>query len=399
MVERARLTKSIVDRAEPPIRGESWIADTQQRGFGLRLWRSPNGEAGKNYCVRVSDPRGKGVRRSLTYWEGYHLYRNQHIWDFDYRVPPTVGDLIEIAREWARDAIDEIKERPTLRQQDAAQKAAGKQRAAALTLTNAVRAVISTLRQDGLSQAYCDQLDKLYSVNVPKNIGDKAACEVALDEVIEVLDATKPGNLRQLRPLLGRALDIPRRFGVRSAASSLRLRYIGRTVSNESDLPPQLKNWSQDKFTSFVETFERYEEKWQQAFCLRFYLQFHAPLSQVMAARWDNLYESIYQPFLGADQPPRKQLVWKYVERWGRHEILRGSLLELLRTCRDRGESEVLGSSYWFPSRLGRTVGHIRSIDHVWRGALHQHGLRYISPRLFRTAFHGVVPLFGFEWA
>jgi hypothetical protein len=52
MVERRLLTEQFVREVRPPATGERWIADTKQRGFGLRLWATSGG-AGKAFGVRI----------------------------------------------------------------------------------------------------------------------------------------------------------------------------------------------------------------------------------------------------------------------------------------------------------------------------------------------------------
>ena len=46
-----------------PAHGERWIADTEVRGFGVRMW-SGNSK-GKSYAIRVKDKNGKMVRETI----------------------------------------------------------------------------------------------------------------------------------------------------------------------------------------------------------------------------------------------------------------------------------------------------------------------------------------------
>ena len=52
MVVRAFLTSELIDQLEPPDKGELWIADTHQPGFGIRLW------AGKSKPAALHTPSG-----------------------------------------------------------------------------------------------------------------------------------------------------------------------------------------------------------------------------------------------------------------------------------------------------------------------------------------------------
>lgn len=110
MVERMWLTPDVVDALPLPGQGERWIADTQVRGFGLRLW--PTGRA---YAIRVSDQAGRAIRRSFAPDWG----ADWRDWDMDRafsRSPddeyaPRLGRFLDAARDWARVEIARAKGR------------------------------------------------------------------------------------------------------------------------------------------------------------------------------------------------------------------------------------------------------------------------------------------------
>ena len=70
---------------------------------------------------------------------------------------------------------------------------------------------------------------------------------------------------------------------------------------------PQLRDWSEDDYASFLADIEADSEKWQQAYCLRLYFYFHSPMSRLLAARWDQLWEVAFQA-----QKDRRHLQWRY---------------------------------------------------------------------------------------
>src|SRR5262245_17394385 len=126
MAERRLLTEEFVNAVEPPPRGEKWIADTEVRGFGLRLWRTTTGE-GKAFGIRVANADGRVVRRTYTdrahvgFWFGRY---ERHL----------LGKETEDAREWARDEIDKAKSRKTRREEYREQRAGFEKAFARLTL-------------------------------------------------------------------------------------------------------------------------------------------------------------------------------------------------------------------------------------------------------------------------
>jgi len=101
MVQRRLLTPDFVNNIRPPENGELWIADTKVRGFGLRLFASGGG--GKSYCVRITDETGMVVRKSFPKDRRYRRALR------DAQAELRLGDLLEVARYWARGEIEELK--------------------------------------------------------------------------------------------------------------------------------------------------------------------------------------------------------------------------------------------------------------------------------------------------
>lgn len=332
----------------------------------------------------------------MPYWEAYHGFRQEHWWDFRRgdRQDPTLGELIEFARRWAHDEIASIKGRPALAEEDAAQKELARRRIEGLTLAGAAKAVLRGMDGRGLSQVYRDRLDKLFSRYVPTEVATKNVCDVSMDDIASLLSSLAPGNLRLLRPFLGQTLDIPGRFGIRPAASSYEFRSLSDHLTQAPDVPRQLRNWARDDYVSFVSELEQERDRWQQAYCLRLFFDFHAPLAQVLAARWDQLWEVNHHGGKG-----NKHYQWRYKEAPWKFESIRAPQVELVRKCLAWGKEEFGDTPYWFPSRHGRHFEHIRAVDHVWHAALYKRRLRYLSPREFRKALRATHPWFGYDFS
>jgi hypothetical protein len=90
VVNRRLLTPKFVDDFQPPAKGEIWISDTQQRGFGLRAWASKNGGS-KAFAVRATNPQNQVMRSSYvpTAYQSWASLQ-EYI---------TLGDMLEDARE------------------------------------------------------------------------------------------------------------------------------------------------------------------------------------------------------------------------------------------------------------------------------------------------------------
>jgi hypothetical protein len=121
MVDRAVLTKRIVDDAHAPQHGERWNTDVETRGFGLRIWRNRSGGVGKGYCVRVRDSEGQIQRRTFDPWRDVDWY---YLRRFYLDQTATLGDLSEFARQWAINQIDILKGRLTLEEETSRNRAA-----------------------------------------------------------------------------------------------------------------------------------------------------------------------------------------------------------------------------------------------------------------------------------
>ena len=399
MVERATLTQRLVDEAEPPERGEKWISDVRQKGFGLRLWRSPKGEPRKAYCIRVSDAYGNSTRRTLDIAYARYLLREES-WEFrsGRRSDPPLGELISIARRWAHDELAKIKGMPTLQEEQLKQKKLGMRRAQALTLGRAAEYALRGMAERGVSQKYRDRIDKLFSTHIPASMAAKNICKVTLKDISQIFNSTslKPGNLRILRPFLGQLLDMPARFGVWPKMTSYRFGRVPK-LEKRASRSEQIGAWTEKDYAEFFQRLETEEEKWQQAYCLRIYLSCSAPITRVMAARWDEMWVVKHEPsFLR--RTPSKSLRWQYRPDWRGVQPMRGVCAEIVRKCFEKCQSEFPNTPYLFPTGFGRRVEHIRSIDHMWRLALHAHKLRYVSPRVFRLTFNEALPWYGFNW-
>ena len=387
MVDRAILTQIIIDEAEAPISGERWISDTHQKGFGLRIWRAKNGETRKAYCIRAVDQQGRAVRLTMDYVPAWsELYRRRS-WRYreGQQNDPTLGELIEYARRWAHDELAKMRGTATLEEEDAAQREIGKRRAAGLTVRQTADIILRGMAGRGLSEAYTDRIEKLFSNHVPTAVAGKLTCEISRDEVAGILNSSRlaPGNLRILRPFIRQVLDVPWRLRAKPKVAPHHIDEIVDPIDG-----PQLsalRTWTEGHYNALFKLLEAEQDKWQQARCLRLYfLSLHCPLSRLMAAQWDQVWTTKYGSRTGVR--------WKYSDRRGGWDSFRSKGEQIFRECLRRGQTEFGENEFCFPTRFGRKVAHIRSIDHVWRQTLSSSDLPYVSPRAFRRAYRDAHP-------
>jgi hypothetical protein len=299
-----------------------------------------------------------------------------------------------VARRWAHDELERLKGKPTIAEEEKAQRRIGEERANALTFARAAELLLKASSERGMTDAYRDRLLKLFFKHVLPQVAEKRVCEVTLDDISMILNAEglRLGNLRIFRPFIAQLLDIPSRFGVKAAATPYCLKKISMSPETGSTTIAPLCGWTKVDYERFFERFETGQDKWQQARCLRLYFRLSCPLSRLLKARWDQLWVVFVREGTINTGNSDRRIQWRYDESWrGAHMLGRASE-RIIRECHELCRSKYPGSEFWFPSSFGRQVGHIRSIDHFWRSALAAQELRYFSPRAFRAAYREAWP-------
>ncbi len=406
------LTKQAVDNAVPPSKREYWISDTKIKGFGLRVWRSPNGSVKKAYALRVKDLNGKSIRKTFNHywaqheiWESERWERRINHWTGSGQNNPssmlediTLGQTIQAARKWAQDEIDKINGRMlygdngftkvariTLKQEIKQQEESLKRRIKTYSFSKAKDIQLQRMKTRGVSQNYLDRLDKVFEQCVPNELKSKNLFDVQKSELTKTLmSVAKVSNLKMLRSFIGQILDFPQSYGLRCKASSYNMRQIN--TPEYDAISPIIEN--PEKLKALFKYLEYEEDKWQQAYCLRLYFLMSAPMSKIIAARWDQIRINRYTRrcdgahlFDGLD--------WVYGETWRSFERIKALAFEILLRSRSNIAKEFSESEYWFPSPSGHHQGdHIKSTNVLWEQCLEELNLDYVSPKTLRREYH-----------
>lgn len=379
----------MIDTLSEPKEGEVWLADSVVPGFGVRVWNR-KGKIGKAYAVRSADEHGRSTRIALRKWELQDFARSS--WRFAFRESePTFGELLPEARRWARDQIDRLAGRPTLDDEIRDQWVRSAEQARKITLARAAAGVLTNLELGGRSQVYRDRLDKLFSTHVPEHIQKKVLVEITLSEISSVLRAPELsyGNMRTLRPFLGKCIELVRQFHGRMHESLWDFeRVIGVEVQA---VEHPMVQWESGQFKSLIRYLSQHDA-WQQGLCLALYFETRNALSAAMAARWDDFVDVRYAPRIYTGQRPIWRREWRAGGRqgWGTEITVRAN--DIFKLVEERHVSDLADDvECLFPSRYGRQHSHVRSVDHVWRQALAHFDLPHIRPRLAHVLYRAAL--------
>ena len=370
MVERARLSQSIVDATDAPKSGERWISDTKVRGFGLRVWRKADGSVGKAYCVRASDIAGKPQRRTfdLTSLFAWRLWERKHNRFSTDTAPTDIGRCVEEARNWARDTFDKMKGKLTLAEEEELQRAAYKSSAKKRTLRRVADVLLKGYLINGASQEYVDRLDKLFSKYVEKEIAALPVSSLPNERMRQLaeFEHITPGNLKFIRPFLRKIFELDAELSRSKNYFETALRENGYLERDESHSDNILEEWDRDKIDKFLDSFLSEDTYWQQGICLYFYFSFmRAPLSQVMAFRWDQLYELTLRFPQNDMESSRKKMAWCYRDKIHYRESISRNDVKALKLVQSFSTQKFPNCRFLFPSPFGEGESHIKSVDHV----------------------------------
>jgi hypothetical protein len=378
VVERRRLTPEFVYLVQTPRRGERWIADTKLRGFGLRLWSTKSGGQ-KAFAIRISDESGNAVRKTFSVRSGWRTnfeltYSGRHN-------TYGLGEYLDEAREWARDEIDRLKGRLTVSDENWIRHKVAGNYVKNIALDDAAQALLSGMRADGRAQRYLDRLDKLFSNNVTKKLKRTSLDRVSAKAMANCLVNVKipAGNIRILRSFVGQIFERAASFHgpLGRFSDELSTEFRERWEQTYDVRYPELRRLTKSDFQVLFAKLEADKPNWQSALCIRLFFEFHSPLSRIFSGQWAQMSGDHWYPYW-----PDEKVLW-YESRESINEAGR----TLLDRISDRVRRDFGSSRYWFPTRFGRKVQHIRTVDSVWRNTLRSCGMNYYPLREFARSY------------
>lgn len=366
MTKRRVLTSEFVDSVVAPTRGERWISDTKLKGFGLRLWGNKNG-GGKAFAIRVTDEYGNCVRKTFEKIDYLGWSHSK----------ASLGDYLESARKWARNEIEGLKGRST----EKANLEKASARIASLTLEKAAQSVLRGMRARRLSTAYIDRVDKLFYRYVKLDLRRLALRDVEADDIVDAFIGAgiSEGNAQVLRAFLAQIFNRASFFDGTLGRYSQRFSDIfwQRWHDHEKRSFPDIHKLAETDFKHLLNHLAIQEKWWQQALCIRLYFDFHVPMYILMSARWSDVIS--------------QRWVWSCLkENVIRFECVVGEIEEVIERILYLIKRDFYSSEYWFPSQFGRTAGHIKTVDKVWRQTLTEVGLPYHRLNTYRDAYRYV---------
>jgi hypothetical protein len=367
--QRRLLTPDFVDSAAIPEIGEAWIADTKVRGFGLRVWASQQG-GGKAYAIRIADRGGRMVRRTYAHP--------------DWAPPNALGSILEQARSWARDEINDLKGRQSVWEELKANQKWVRNVVASRSFEALASAKIQGMQHYGADQNYIDNLEKLFFNVIPKDIRAKPIKTISarrLAAALRQLD-DKPGQARALRSFVGQLLKSAGEFdraALRLLDKSQRLYkpdYEWRRVSKID------RRYSKSFFDRLVQRLRAEDRYWQQAIFIRLLFEFEVPAATSLRAQWCNFDDEFWLPRFSEAKD------FKALRRRRVNERVK----ILLKELKNRNDVVFPDNPFLFPS-LKSTSGHLVSFRPFWRKIAIEMGVEPKRLRILVRTYQHVILL------
>lgn len=366
-MDRRALTPEVVNALVPPVSGERWVGDADLRGFGVRLWAGKKG-GGACYAIRLRDEQNRIVRESFSIWSSWYsrprLRRllGQEEEEFDLRL----GHFLDDARAWAHSRIRDLKggQRRRERRNELYRRASIA--AQKLTLGDMAERVLTKLEKSGKSPDYVVQLRKLFwrlsepvrsSLMTKVNIR-KLGKEIADPDLPIMQSRTLQSFIGQLYSRLGK-WHYPRR------SISEKLNEHISSLRAKQDVPhPQILEIAPEEYERFLALLTNEQDHWREALALELYFETGAKMRRVLRARWDQILGDTWYPYSAAER-----------EYWFvGSERLSESAIAIVRSARQKLESEGKTSDYLFPSKFASEDRPITTVRRYWIKAARELG-------------------------
>ena len=293
----------------------------------------------------------------------------------------NLGDYLDDAREWARDEIDTLKGRLTLRDESWIRHKRAGSYVRGIALGDAAHSLLSGMRANGRAERYVDRLDKLFSNNVSDRLKNTRLDRISAKAMARCLvkRSVPASNIRILRSFISQIFERGAEFygPLGRLPDELSTEIRERWERAHDVRYPELRKFKKSKYEAIFTALEGERRYWQSALCIRLFFEFKAPLSRVMAAQWAQIVGDRWYPYW-----PDEKVLWYESE-----ERIDDTTRSLLSRISEYVARDFPGSRYFFPTRQGRSVEHIRSVDTVWRRILRNCGIAHYPLREFARSY------------
>jgi integrase len=340
-----------VDALSPPVKGEIWLGDDHLAHFGVRAWAGKNGGA-KAYAIRLRDQFGILVRETYRPDRDYPFFRWEGAWD------QPLGYFLKHARSWARDRI--ALNLGLLTSADRQRRLWRRRKARILgtTIGHAVNRKVEALRLRSQNHLYVDHIQNLVGIHIPQEVLDATFRKVPVRRLADAISKREIsyGNVKVLRAFIG---GVFKEAAGAFAPLRWKLESIQRRCSRNLDARrappyPKILDITDGDYRNFFEFLES-DPQWRQSLAIRLYFSTGAKLQQVLRARWSDIVDGTWFPFV----PAERKLWYESRQRLG------ADALQVLRLIEQRHLAENLTSGYLFPS-TGDQAQPIKTAQRHW---------------------------------
>ena len=360
---KVRLTPKIIDALVPPVKGEKWLGDNHVKYFGVRTWAGKKG-GGIAYAIRLRDQFGFLVRETFDPIRDYRRY----LWD-DGRERP-LGYFLEPARDWARDRVATHLglETSADRRNRAWQKR--KNRVLGTRIEQAFDQRLKALRHKSRNHLYVDQIQNLVGLHIPREVLNATFRNVPIRSLADAITkrGISYGNVKVLRGFVGGVFkSAAHRYGPLNYKLESIQRRCSRNLDNRKAPPyPKILEITDEDYKRFFEALEQ-DSHWRQSLAIRFYFATGAKLQQILRARWSDIVDGVWFPFV-----PEERNLW-YESR----ERLSAEAQAVLALIQRHHQEERLASPYLFPAteKENRPIATIQRHWQRYCGTFHWNGL------------------------
>lgn len=348
---KACLTPEYVDELCPPTGGEFWIGDNHLNYFGIRGWA---GKKGGNiaFAIRLRDQFGLLVR------ETFRPDRDDpdYVWLRGWEKP--LGHFLGAARRWAVDRIAIHRGFQTLEQLRWEKCNRQKRRILATTLKSSFDRRLAVLRKKSTNQEYVDHIQNLVSTHIPDEVLASTFRSVPVRKLADCITAREIsyGNVRIFRSFVGSVFkEAGQHYGpLHYKLESIQRRCLKNLDARKAPPYPAILEISEDDYRSFFAALET-DGSWRAALAIRLYFATGAKLQQILKARWSDIIEKRWYPFL-----PEERKLW-----YESSEQLDASALVVIALLQSHHRGESILSPYLFPSS-GDPSNPIKTVQRHW---------------------------------